>query len=143
METESATLRPALHDFSVGDPIDSYLREAYSPACRCTVGLRILRVGAGEGKARGNFFPVGNEVLYGDARIREPRQNDLHLFLHVLATTLRAIPAVPTDPVRSVEPIHRSRSFVISGVCSPANESLILFGHRNPSNHKRPLTTQY
>src|ERR1700736_330318 len=99
-------------------------------------------MGPGHRYALSYFRPVGNEVIDVGARIREPRENDLHLLLHVLATTLRAIAAVPTDPVGGIEPIDGCQTFVISGVDHAANESLILFGHRNPSNHKRPLTTQ-
>ena len=100
-------------------------------------------MGAGHGEACRDFVALGNEVIEVGARIREPRKDDLHLFLHVLATALRAIPAVPTDPVGGIEPIDGRRSFVIYGFGSAANESLVLFGHRNPSNCKWPLTTQF
>src|SRR2546430_3197072 len=95
-------------------------------------------MGAGDGYARSNFVPIGNQVIDVRARIREPRQNDLHLLLHVLATSLGAIPAVPTNPVGGIEAIDRCQPFVIFGVYSAANERLILFRHRTPSNHKRP-----
>src|SRR4029077_2393597 len=143
MEAEAASLGPALHDFSVGDPIDSHHRECYPPASRRAVRLRILGMGACHSEACGNFVPVGNDVVDLGASIREPRQNDLKLFLHVLATTLRAIPAVPTDPVGGIEPIDGCHSVVISSVNNAANQRLILFRHRNPSSYERPQTTQF
>src|SRR6266852_685128 len=139
MEAEPASLKPAFPDFSVGDPIDPHHGKRYALASRRSVGLRILGMAAGHSYSLSNFVPVGNQIIDVGASIREPRQNDPHLLLHVLATALRAIPAVPTDPVGGIEPIDRCQSFVISGVDSAANESLIVFGHRNPSNHKRSV----
>src|SRR4029077_6038749 len=116
MEAEPASLGPALHDFSVGDPIDSHHRACYSPASRRAVSLRILGMGACHGEARGNFVPVGNDVVDLGASIREPRQNDLKLFLLFSPPPLRATPALPADPVGGIEPIDGCHSFVISGV---------------------------
>src|ERR1700716_4152898 len=93
-------------------------------------------MGAGHGEACCDFVPLGNEVIEVGARIREPRKDYLHLFLHALATALRAIPAVPTDPGGGIEPIDGRRSFVVYRFGRPSTAPLVLFGHRNPSTRK-------